>query len=77
MLHRRPRVTYQTLKLQFELNDERLEALKDALLCAHSEISDEDERGLVWTGDIPDPVRNSQPATDGEIGYRVSLKVPK
>ncbi len=32
LLYRRGRVTYQTLHFQFELDNERLEALKDAFL---------------------------------------------
>jgi hypothetical protein len=32
MLQRRGRVTYQTLRLQFQLDEEHLEALKDAIL---------------------------------------------
>ena len=32
MLQRRRRVTYRTLKLQFNLDEEHLEALKDELL---------------------------------------------
>src|SRR5688572_28796494 len=50
MLQRRGRVTYRTLQLQFQLDDEHLEALKDELLYAHSEIRDDAGRGLVWTG---------------------------
>jgi class 3 adenylate cyclase len=50
MLQRRGRVTYQTLKLQFQLDEEHLEALKDALLFAHPQIIDQAGRGLVWIG---------------------------
>ena len=32
MLQRRGRVTYRTLKLQFQLDDEHLEALKEELI---------------------------------------------
>jgi hypothetical protein len=35
MLQRRGRVTYRALKLQFTLDDDQLEALKDELLYAH------------------------------------------
>jgi len=34
MLQRRGRVTYQTLRLQFQLDEEHLEALRDAILFA-------------------------------------------
>src|SRR6516225_4936402 len=50
MLQRRGRVTYRTLRLQFRLDEEQLEALKDELLFAHPQVHDEAERGLVWTG---------------------------
>ena len=51
MLQRRGRVTYRTLRLQFQLDEEQLEALKDELLFAHPQVHDEAERGLVWMGD--------------------------
>src|SRR5262245_49743787 len=50
LLQRRGRVTYRTLKLQFDLDDDHLEALKDELLYSQSQVRDEDGRGLVWTG---------------------------
>ena len=51
MLQRRGRLTYGTLKRQFQLDDAALEDLKEALLFAHPQIADEAGRGLVWTGD--------------------------
>ena len=50
MLQRRGRLTYRTLKLQFQLDDEHLEALKDELIYGQRLAVDEDERVLVWTG---------------------------
>jgi hypothetical protein len=50
MLQCRGRVTYRALKLQFMLDDERLEALKDELLYAHPQVVDDDGQGLIWTG---------------------------
>ena len=58
MLQRRGRVTYQTLRLQFQLDDEHLEALKDALLFTHPQVVDAAGRGLGWSRDtnpIPPP----------------------
>jgi hypothetical protein len=58
MLQRRGRVTYRTLKLQFQLDEEHLEAVKDAILFAYPQVVDEAGRGLVWSGDasaIPPP----------------------
>ncbi|MGH8069293.1 MAG: adenylate/guanylate cyclase domain-containing protein, partial [Candidatus Entotheonellia bacterium] len=56
MLQRRGRVTYRALKLQFMLDDERLEALKNELLYAHPQVVDDEGRGLIWTGaNVSDP----------------------
>jgi len=51
MLQRRRRVTYTTLRLQFQLDDEQLAALKDELLYSQPHVIDDAGRGLVWTGD--------------------------
>jgi hypothetical protein len=50
MLQRRGRVTYRTLKLQFQLDDEQLEALKEALIEAERLAVDEAGKVLVWVG---------------------------
>src|SRR5712692_6056197 len=50
LLRSRQRVTYRTLKRQFDLDDAVLEDLKEALLFTHHQIADADGRGLVWTG---------------------------
>ena len=50
MLQRRRRVAYRTLQVQFNLDDNALEALKDELLYAQQVAQDEDGRVLVWTG---------------------------
>jgi AAA ATPase domain len=42
MLQRRGRVTYRALKLQFNLDDDHLEALKDELLYAHARVVADD-----------------------------------
>src|SRR5512145_319564 len=55
MLQRRRRVTYSTLKLQFQLDDVQLAALKDELLYSHPHVVDDAGRGLVWTGDPETP----------------------
>src|SRR5438132_2861575 len=51
LLRQRGRVTYRTLQLQFTLDDEQLDALKDELLYSQPHIVDDAGRGLVWTGD--------------------------
>jgi hypothetical protein len=55
LLRQRGRVAYRTLKVQFSLDDDALEALKDELLYAQQLARDEDERILVWTGDAQTP----------------------
>src|SRR5262249_32983443 len=53
MLQRRGRVTYQTLKLQFQLDEEHLDALKDAILYTSPQVHNDAGRGLVWTHTPP------------------------
>jgi hypothetical protein len=54
MLQRRGRLTYRTLKLQFKLDDETLETLKDELLYSQPQVVDDAGRGLLWTGATED-----------------------
>src|SRR5215475_8880638 len=51
LLRQRQRVTYRALKVQFQLDDEALEALRDELIEAQHLATDEAGRVLVWTGD--------------------------
>ena len=71
MLQRRGRLTYSTLKRQFQLDDAALEDLKDELIYGQRLAVDEDERVLVWKGELasappstpaPPPARASAPA---------------
>src|SRR5499427_6308279 len=50
MLQRRGRLTYGTLKRQFQLDDAALDDLKDELMYGQRVAVDEDGRVLVWTG---------------------------
>ena len=59
LLRQRGRVTYRALKLQFELDDDQLETLKDELLYAHPQVIDDAGRGLHWTSD---PAATQAPA---------------
>ncbi len=49
LLRSRGRVSYRALKEHFELDDERLDALRAELLYAHRETVSEDGQGLTWT----------------------------
>jgi class 3 adenylate cyclase len=50
VLQREGRIAYRALKLQFQLDDDHLEALKDDLIYAKRLAMDEEGRVLVWTG---------------------------
>ena len=58
LLQRRGRVTYRALKVQFQLDDEHLEALKEELIEAEQLAVDEQGKVLVWAGapaSVPPP----------------------
>src|SRR5262249_8922898 len=64
MLQRRGRLTYGTLKRQFQLDDAALEDLKDELIYGQRLGVDEDGRVLVWIGDTG----TAPPATTARAG---------
>ncbi len=66
------RISYRALKRQFNLDDDYLEDLKDALLFAHP-VVDEAERGLVWTGDSVAPVPDTRSGAEGETRFQALL----
>src|SRR4030095_1604971 len=53
MLQRRGRVTYRTLRRQFELDDDAFEDLKAEIITGQRLAVDEAGEVLVWTGDAP------------------------
>src|SRR5712691_11105075 len=63
VLRQRQRVTYRALKVQFQLDDDALEALKEELIEAQHLAADEAGRILVWSGDAgPMPLTTAVPA---------------
>ena len=65
LLQRQGRVSYRALKVQFSLDDEQLEALKDELIEAQRLATDERGRVLVWIGETeaqPDQPVQSAPS---------------
>src|SRR6516162_5396528 len=68
ILQRRGRVTYRTLKRQFDLDDEVLEDLKFELIEGQRLATDEHGTVLVWLGETasvsPPSVPVSAPAVD-------------
>src|SRR5262249_53288202 len=85
LLKQRGRASYRALKVQFHLDDEALEALKEELLYAHAVVDDQG-RGLVWTGavegtaeapaqppqEIPSPLTQETPPIQPESPSRTS-----
>jgi class 3 adenylate cyclase len=63
LLRQRGRLTYRTLQLQFQLDAEHLEALKDELIKGQRLAADEDGAVLVWTGDPATPVSPAAPTS--------------
>jgi hypothetical protein len=63
LLQRRGRVTYRTLKRQFDLGDDILEDLTEELIYGQRLAMDEDGRVLVWTGGaiLPESSASSPP----------------
>jgi predicted ATPase/class 3 adenylate cyclase len=64
LLRSRGRVTYRALKLQFKLDDETLEALKEEILYSQPQVVDDEGKGLIWTDEAetkPAPT-STQPA---------------
>ena len=77
MLQRQGRLTYQTLQLQFHLDDAHLEVLKNQLLYAHSPMVSDDGRGLIWAGDSPEPAQIAHPVTDEETRFHALIPAAK
>ena len=51
LLRQRGRVTYRTLKRQFQLDDDVLEDLKEELIVGQRLAVDEEGKVLVWSGE--------------------------
>ena len=66
LLRSKGRVSYRTLKLQFHLDDDHIEGLKDEFIEAERVAVDENGKVLVWVGDggslaaSPSPPQQSQ-----------------
>src|SRR2546426_10440417 len=63
LLQRHGRLSYRALKVQFELDDDRLDLLQEELIDIQHVARDQDGRMLVWTGgtEIPPPISASVP----------------
>ena len=61
------RVSYRALKMEFDLDDDQLDVLKEELLFSHPRIEEIDSRGLVWTDDKKLPNKDRPQTTDGPL----------
>jgi class 3 adenylate cyclase len=78
LLRSRGRVSYRVLKLQLQLDDDAIEALKDELIYAQHVAVDEDGRVLVWTegtGAPPAPAATPSPSGPSERHADLSTDV--
>jgi len=73
MLQRRGRVTYRTLKRQFDLDDQALEGLKEQLLYSQPQVVDDEGKGLTWTGDPAPPKPKMPHGVDTESRFHALL----
>jgi hypothetical protein len=69
LLRRKGRITYRSLKLEFTLDDEQLDVLKEELIEGQKVAVDENEKVLVWVGREEDETAKggkSKKETDAE-----------
>jgi class 3 adenylate cyclase len=66
LLQQKRRVTYRGLKLQFKLDDETLEALKEEILYSQPQVLDDEGRGLIWTSETDSTFSPVQSMHQGE-----------
>src|SRR5438128_6941565 len=59
VLQHEKRVSYRALKRRFALDDDYLEDVKDELIYAKKLAIDEENRVLVWTGNVEGPVETA------------------
>ena len=70
LLRTRGRVTYRALKLQFHVDDEHLETLKEELIEAQRVAADEDGKVLVWVGTHAEGERANRAKGEESLGAR-------
>jgi hypothetical protein len=75
LLQRRGRVAYRMLKLQFHLDDEQLEALKEELVEAEHLAVDEDGKVLVWTGGAERAIGPTREQEHAPLSYTPSISL--
>jgi class 3 adenylate cyclase/predicted ATPase len=77
LLQRRGRLTYRTLKRQFDLGDDVLEDLKEELIYGQRLAMDEGGRVLVWTGGVIPPESSAAPPPPQEGPHAAPPVAPR
>src|SRR6266436_9988534 len=78
LLKRQGRVSYRALKVRFQLDDDLLEAVKDELIYAKKLAVDEENRVLVWTGDVTGTTATaSQPDKTSQQPPQITPPLPE
>src|SRR5712692_9956036 len=74
LLRARGRVTYRALKLQFQLDDEHLETLKEELIEAQRVAADDNGKVLVWVGEAEEgeKAKRAKGEKEKDFGPRTS-----
>ena len=73
-LQREGRVSYRALRLEFDLNDNVLEALKEELIEVKELAVDKDGKMLVWVGDGINGKKDKR--GNGKMGNDAGLRIP-
>jgi len=71
LLRRRGRLSYRALKIQFNLDDDALQALKEELIEVHQLAVDQDGKMLVWAGETASssPSLSARPLAQAPLTY--------
>src|SRR5499426_3198608 len=77
LLERRGRVTYRTLKRQFNLDEDALEDLKAEIIKGQRLAADEDGEVLVWTGGATSSLTSTGEPTRAPLAYTPTHLVEK
>jgi class 3 adenylate cyclase len=76
LLQRHGRVSYRALKREFSLNDELLADLKAELCYARYPVVEDEDQGLVWTGETAPPSEQTLPPPRPESGHALPSEQP-
>src|SRR4030095_9538817 len=76
LLQRHGRLSYRALKVQFELDDDRLDLLKAEIIDIQHIARDQDARMVVWTGETETPSLASASASPPPVQQVITQQDP-